>query len=452
MFAPRGIRNNNFGNIEDGPFARGLPGYTGTDGRFATFASPQDGLTAIDRLLTGYGRRGINSINGVVNRWAPASDGNHVGNYAGHISKVAGFGPDDPIDLNDPAVRQKLARGIAEFENGPQAFNAVYGSGAATTPTKGSVDAVSYAPRGPANFSAPAAPKTVPASQTVFNGKSDGGEGFFGTNYDNVSHALQGAGASLAAIGNPQMGAALASMVKPQDDQWQVIAQPGTGALIRINKKTGKVETVQNGIPVRSETDKAYDTAMGKSWAELNEKIGTTASASQAALGQLDHLKAALSNPNVYQGFGGESILQLKKAGQALGLNIEGIADSELAGKISKGLALELRNPSGGAGMPGALSDSDRKFLTQMVAGLDNSPQGNAQIIELYRSVHQRNIDIDRMRAEYEAKHGRIDANFTRQVRQWAQDNPLFTQPTATQAPQPSTQSGGGFRIIKAPY
>jgi hypothetical protein len=71
MFTPRGIRNLNFGNIEDGPFAQGLPGYAGTDGRFAKFDSPDNGLNAIDTLLAGYGKRGINNVNGVVQRWAP---------------------------------------------------------------------------------------------------------------------------------------------------------------------------------------------------------------------------------------------------------------------------------------------------------------------------------------------------------------------------------------------
>jgi hypothetical protein len=107
MFAPRGIRNNNFGNIEDGPFARGLPGYVGGDGRFAQFDSPDNGMNAMTTLLGSYGRKGINSINGVINRWAPSSDGNNVSAYAQHVSQVAGVDPNAPIDLSDPATRLK---------------------------------------------------------------------------------------------------------------------------------------------------------------------------------------------------------------------------------------------------------------------------------------------------------------------------------------------------------
>src|SRR5215470_15476174 len=80
---PRGIRNNNFGNIKDGPFARSLPGYVGADeGGFARFETPAHGNAAMDSLLDNYGRKGAKTITDVISRWAPASDGNDVGAYA----------------------------------------------------------------------------------------------------------------------------------------------------------------------------------------------------------------------------------------------------------------------------------------------------------------------------------------------------------------------------------
>jgi hypothetical protein len=47
----RGERNFNPGNIEDGDFARSLPGYAGSDGRFAKFESMDHGYNAIESLL-----------------------------------------------------------------------------------------------------------------------------------------------------------------------------------------------------------------------------------------------------------------------------------------------------------------------------------------------------------------------------------------------------------------
>lgn len=115
---PRGLRNNNPGNIEDGSFAKKMPGYAGTDGRFAKFAALENGQGAMDSLLASYGARGINNVSGVINRWAPASDGNPVGNYASSVAKAAGVDPNAQIDLGDPALRQKLITGMSQFENG----------------------------------------------------------------------------------------------------------------------------------------------------------------------------------------------------------------------------------------------------------------------------------------------------------------------------------------------
>lgn len=115
---PRGIRNNNAGNIEDGPFARSQPGYVGGDGRFAKFESPKAGLEAASALLQSYGNKGFNTINSIINRWAPAADNNDVGAYARAVSKNTGFAPDEPLDMNDPAVRGKLSLAMAMHENG----------------------------------------------------------------------------------------------------------------------------------------------------------------------------------------------------------------------------------------------------------------------------------------------------------------------------------------------
>ena len=115
---PRGIRNNNPLNMEASPFTQAQPGYQGSDGRFGRFGTMDEGYAAADKLLQGYGKRGINTVGGVINRWAPPSDGNPVSAYAGSVAKAAGLDPNTPIDLNDPAIRQKILPAMAQFENG----------------------------------------------------------------------------------------------------------------------------------------------------------------------------------------------------------------------------------------------------------------------------------------------------------------------------------------------
>jgi hypothetical protein len=123
---PRGIRNNNPGNIEDGPFARSQPGYKGSDGRFAIYETPEAGTAAKTALLGSYGRKGINTVEGVVNRWAPPSE-NDSNSYAQFVSQKLGVDPRAPLDMNDPRVLSELSSAIAQRENGVAAPSSMPG-------------------------------------------------------------------------------------------------------------------------------------------------------------------------------------------------------------------------------------------------------------------------------------------------------------------------------------
>lgn len=120
---PRGLRNNNPGNIEDGDFARSQPGYKGTDGRFAIFESPEAGIAAQSNLLRAYGNKGINTLSGIINRWAPAADNNNTNAYIAAVSKMTGIDPHQPLDMSDPNVRMKIATAIGKYENGTGAIS-----------------------------------------------------------------------------------------------------------------------------------------------------------------------------------------------------------------------------------------------------------------------------------------------------------------------------------------
>jgi len=117
---PRGLRNLNPGNIEDGGFAQSQPGYAGSDGRFAKFDTLENGVNAQGKLLETYNRKyGINTVAGVVNRWAPeAENGAATGNYASFVARKLGVGANDPIDLTNPETQRRVALAMAEFENG----------------------------------------------------------------------------------------------------------------------------------------------------------------------------------------------------------------------------------------------------------------------------------------------------------------------------------------------
>jgi hypothetical protein len=128
---PRGLRNNNPGNIEYGSFAK-ANGATGNDGRFAIFPSVEHGLAATDKLLQNYGTQGIDTVQGVIGKWAPSSE-NNVDAYSGFVATQMGVAPDAKLNMGDPKVRSSLAQAITQYENGTKGTAGItHGAGGLT--------------------------------------------------------------------------------------------------------------------------------------------------------------------------------------------------------------------------------------------------------------------------------------------------------------------------------
>jgi len=119
--APRGIRNNNPGNIEFGEFAKSM-GATGSDGRFAIFDTPEAGLAALAGLMRRYGRKGIDTVQGIVSRFAPPNE-NNTGAYVAGVASRLGIAPNAHLNLTDPAVLANLLANITQIENGRNPYS-----------------------------------------------------------------------------------------------------------------------------------------------------------------------------------------------------------------------------------------------------------------------------------------------------------------------------------------
>jgi hypothetical protein len=107
---PAPIRNNNPGAL--------MPG-----GRLAQYNSPQEGLAAMDNNLQSYGKQGVNTLAGVISKWAPPNENDTKG-YIADAAQRLGIKPDQKIDLSNPYVRQAISSAIMLRENGP---NGVFG-------------------------------------------------------------------------------------------------------------------------------------------------------------------------------------------------------------------------------------------------------------------------------------------------------------------------------------
>lgn len=114
---PRGIRNNNPGNIElDKDEWKGMADEQ-TDPRFITFDFMEYGIRAIVRILRSYSRRGVSTIEGIVETWAPPFE-NDTEAYIKMVEQVSGVDRATEIDVQDVDVVVRVVRGIIIQENG----------------------------------------------------------------------------------------------------------------------------------------------------------------------------------------------------------------------------------------------------------------------------------------------------------------------------------------------
>ena len=84
---------------------------------FQKFATPEEGISAADKNLKAYGEKGINTLRGVISRWAPPSE-NDTNTYIDTVAKRIGLDPDQKIDLSDPVQRHVISGAMFTVEKG----------------------------------------------------------------------------------------------------------------------------------------------------------------------------------------------------------------------------------------------------------------------------------------------------------------------------------------------
>jgi hypothetical protein len=108
------------------------------------------------------------------------------------------------------------------------------------------------------------------------------------------------------------------------------------------------------------------------------------------------------------------------------------IGNKEAAQAITNQLALSLRDPSQGGGMPGSLSNSDRDFLVRSVPNLAQTDQGRKQMVQAAVALNQRNADVAAKARQWQQRFGRIDApdatgkTFSDYLQAYSESHPLF--------------------------
>lgn len=117
MDIPRGIRNNNPGNIRKSA-SRWKGKVPGSDSAFETFSSMAYGYRALIRLLQNYQKEyRLMSLRQLLSRWAPESE-NDTSSYIRHMTMLTGFAADERIDMRNRDTAIRVAAAISKVENG----------------------------------------------------------------------------------------------------------------------------------------------------------------------------------------------------------------------------------------------------------------------------------------------------------------------------------------------
>lgn len=214
---------------------------------------------------------------------------------------------------------------------------------------------------------------------------------------------------------------------------WTGIEAPTTEPLVRVDVQQEKAE------------GKAVGEGLGKQYLAIQE----ASRLSQRKAARFDRLNELLEGINT----GKLTPLgtELASYAQSMGFDIDkGLDNKQAAVALANEIALEMRNPSGGAGMPGALSDKDLEFLKSMTPGLATTPGGRKLMSETTKKLAQRDAEVAKMARAYRKKHGGFDDGFYDELDAFSEKNPLFGgMKVPSAAPAGGNALPGGWKVEK---
>jgi len=121
---PRGIRNNNPGNIRHGSNWQGLnPNSKNIDPAFCVFTSSVYGIRALAKVLINYKKiHSLNTVRQIISRYAPPNE-NQTTAYIQSVAKQLGVVPDTVIDIEERGILTVFIKAIIRMENGIQPYS-----------------------------------------------------------------------------------------------------------------------------------------------------------------------------------------------------------------------------------------------------------------------------------------------------------------------------------------
>jgi hypothetical protein len=114
---PRGLRNNNPGNIRINSDKFQGEIIPSQDKAFKQFTSMAYGYRAMFVTLNTYRKRGLNTIEKIISQWAPPNE-NHTQVYIGKVAEWSGVPKDKALTESSGGDYIKIVAAMSQMENG----------------------------------------------------------------------------------------------------------------------------------------------------------------------------------------------------------------------------------------------------------------------------------------------------------------------------------------------
>ncbi|MBO9331869.1 hypothetical protein GHR37_22235 [Achromobacter xylosoxidans] len=236
-----------------------------------------------------------------------------------------------------------------------------------------------------------------------------------------------------------QNTAAGLDIVDVPDGRGGTVRMPRLAALQRLGGATGAAAPGSTSLGGQldrfgrssSPADQAFEKSLAEASAETYNNLQKTGLNADKQIANYQRIGSLLD------GFSGSGLTNVGMSGakllNAIGLEVDPqLSNKEAAVAIGNQLALQLRDPSNGGGMPGAMSDPDREFLLQSIPNLNQTDEGRKKLISYQVRVLERNKDVAQFARKWRQKYGRLDSldpsgqDFDTALTVWSAANPLF--------------------------
>lgn len=179
------------------------------------------------------------------------------------------------------------------------------------------------------------------------------------------------------------------------------------------------------GLRLQDQGEQRAQVEMGEGLGKRYNSIqdaGFTANQKMQRFGRLGNLLSSIDTGKL-KPLGTELAAWAKSAGIPMD---EKLDNAQAAKALSNEMALELRNPAGGAGLPGAMSDADRIYLQGIIASIDKTPGANKLLIDGMQKLAQRDREVAQLARDYKKKKGSFDDGFYDELAKFSDKNHMF--------------------------